>query len=152
MTPEEIDILAVKAKWATIVTVSPDGRPYAIEATPFFMDDSVCFMINPDGATRWNLESNNRVLLKITFASKDVSMWAGVSLEGTGAFSRDPDVIVRGWRALGALMDEDYSDSAAKFSKTPERSPLLMVRVDGKSGRCSAKPGEPMPAYWKCRP
>ncbi|MDR3153873.1 MAG: pyridoxamine 5'-phosphate oxidase family protein [Deltaproteobacteria bacterium] len=150
LTPEEIDKLARKAKWATIVTVSPDGSPYAIEATPFFLGDAVCFMINPNGGTRRNIDRLDRVLLKITFASRDLSLWAGVSLEGTGSFSADPETIVKGWAALGEVMGEDYARAAERFSQTPERSPLFMVKVDGSSGRCSARAGEEMPDYWKC--
>ncbi|MDR2611365.1 MAG: hypothetical protein LBG06_00460 [Deltaproteobacteria bacterium] len=149
LTHEEIGLLANKAKWATIVTVRPDGRPYAIEATPFYMGENVCFMINPKGGTRRNLCRSDRVLLKITYASRDLSLWAGVTLEGTGSFSTDPEAIVRGWGILGEVMGMDFSSKAESFSRTPERSPLFMVRLDGASGRCSAREGEEMPSYWK---
>jgi nitroimidazol reductase NimA-like FMN-containing flavoprotein (pyridoxamine 5'-phosphate oxidase superfamily) len=150
LSAEEIDVLARRAKWATIVTVRPDGRPYAVEATPFFDGESVCFMINPAGTTRRNLDRSDRVLLKITYSSRDLSLWAGVTLEGTGAFVLDPGAVARGWRLLGEATGEDYSAAAGKFARTPDRSPLFAVKVESVSGRCSARAGEPLPEYWNC--
>jgi len=61
---EEMRQLVAQAKWASICTVDESGAPYAIEATPFLMDDSVCFMISPRGGTFRNMAGNDRVLLK----------------------------------------------------------------------------------------
>jgi hypothetical protein len=35
MTTAEIEFVLAHVKWATICTVAPQGRPYAIEATPY---------------------------------------------------------------------------------------------------------------------
>ena len=142
MTEEEIDKLAAGSKWATIITIRPDGSPHAIEATPFMMDGDVGFMINPAGATRKNTDADPRVLLKYTLAENGLKTWAGASIRGEGSFEKDPARIARGWRLLGELLGEDYSEASKKFVKTPGRSPLFVVKVTEKTGRCSARAGE----------
>jgi hypothetical protein len=145
MSEGEIDLVIGTLNWATIVTVSPDGRPYAIEATPFLKDDCICFMISPRGTTKKNLDFSDRVLLKFTAAAKDLSHWLGVSCQGRGSFVHDPSAIIEGWNLLGQVMQTDYSQAAAKFAAQPEKSPMLAVRIDEKSGRCSAKAGQGLP-------
>jgi hypothetical protein len=142
MTENEIDKLVSDSNWATIITVNPDGSPYAIEATPFDLEGEVCFMINPNGTTKKNIENSKAVLLKYTLAGKDLTVWAGVSLMGTGGFVHDPERISKGWDRLGKVMGADYSEVSLKFVKNPERSPLFAVKVREKTGRCSAKAGE----------
>jgi hypothetical protein len=78
MTESEIDKLVLESKWATIITVSPDGSPYAIEATPFELDGDVCFMINPNGTTKKNVDHSERVLLKYTMTDKELRGWAKI--------------------------------------------------------------------------
>jgi hypothetical protein len=146
MTESEIDRAVGAIKWASIVTVRPDGRPYAIEATPFLMDGEICFMINPNGTTRKNLDHSDKVLLKFTAASKDLEGWLGVSCQGTGRFVHDGAAIGEGWALLGRVMGADYSKAAERFVKTPGRSPMLAVKVDEKTGRCSSRTGEELPA------
>jgi hypothetical protein len=145
MTPEEILSVTQKALWATIITVSDKGLPYAIEATPFETQTHTCFMINPKGGTAKNLPANGNVLLKYTLAASDCSLWIGVSCFGMGAFVHEPGEIIQGWSLLGQKLGIDYSAQGEKFSKTPERSPLLAVKITSQSGRCSARPGEPLP-------
>jgi nitroimidazol reductase NimA-like FMN-containing flavoprotein (pyridoxamine 5'-phosphate oxidase superfamily) len=142
MTEGEIDELVSSAKWASIITVKPDGDPYAIEATPFRIGDKIGFMINPGGMTRKNTLTNPKVLLKYTFTDKDLRVWAGVSLWGEGDFVKDPEEIQKGWKLLGDLLGEDYSKVSQKFLDHPERSPLFVVDIRERTGRCSAKAGE----------
>lgn len=144
MTQQEIlDVIDI-CSWANICTVGPDNRPYAIEATPFPFDGHVAFMINPRGTTHENLKTNDNVLLKYTYSENDLSAWAGVSCYGTGEFIRDPDSIYRGWIALGDLLGWDVKKSAERFSKRPEKSPMLLVRISEMTGRCKVKVGEPL--------
>ena len=138
MSPEEMQGVINACKWATICTVSEDGSPYAIEATPFYMDGCHCFMINPRGGTWKNLNHNARVLLKYTRAAGDLSSWAGVSCLGTGEFIIDEDALREGWRLLGEVMGADYSNAADTFARCKDRSPLFRVRVEAFTGRCSA--------------
>jgi hypothetical protein len=142
MTDEEMDKLIGESKWATIITIRPDGYPYAIEATPFRLDDKIGFMINPNGTTRKNTLENPKVLLKYTQAGGDLRVWAGVSLWGEGDFTHDVELIRKGWKLLGDLLGEDYSEVSKKFTDNTERSPLFLVTIREKTGRCSAKAGE----------
>jgi hypothetical protein len=142
MSESEIDLLVQNSKWATIISISSDGYPYAIEATPFIMDGDIGFMINPKGGTSKNMENSNKVLLKYTMNSDKLEVWAGVSLFGIGAFSHDPEVIKKGWEYLGHLLGTDYSGVSQKFVNNPQSSPLFMVKVERKTGRCSYKTGE----------
>jgi hypothetical protein len=142
LTSEEIIQLTRKAMWATVITVRPDGVPFAIEATPFVTETETCFMINPHGGTAKNLKTSNHVLLKYTFATKELKDWMGISCLGSGRFVRDPDEIRLGWDLLGKVMNQDFSQAADKFCRTPERSPLMAVKVHSRTGRCSARNGE----------
>lgn len=142
MTPEEMDRLIRRAEWATICATQPDGTPYAIEATPFWLDETVCFMINPRGGVARCVQANPKVLVKFTLADNGLLNWAGVSCHGSGGFDPDPDARRRGWRELGRVTDTDYSKAASALKK-PDRSPLFRVRVESVTGRCSAKRDEP---------
>jgi hypothetical protein len=142
MTESEINRAIGTIKWASIVTVREDGRPYAIEATPFLMNEQICFMINPNGTTKKNLDHSDKVLIKFTAATKDLEHWLGVSCQGTGKFIHESGPIDQGWALLGQVMGADYSKAAEKFKLTPERSPMLAVTVTEKTGRCSARAGE----------
>ncbi len=144
MTESEIVELIDISNWATICTVGADQRPYAIEATPFDLDGAIGFMINPRGATQKNLLENKNVLLKYTYAKADLSVWAGVTCYGHGEFVTDPALMRRGWEALGEVMRSDMSQLADRFCSKPERSPMLLVRVTEMTGRCNAKPGQPL--------
>lgn len=144
MTPEEMEEVIRQCKWATICTVSEDGSPYAIEATPFHMNGCHCFMINPRGGTWKNLRHNARVLVKYTLASADLGSWAGVSCHGTGEFVIDAGVMLEGWRLLGETLGEDYSDARQRFVHCKDRSPLFQVRVEKVTGRCSAPKNGPL--------
>ncbi|MDR2443588.1 MAG: hypothetical protein LBE31_08725 [Deltaproteobacteria bacterium] len=145
MNESEIDKAVSSLKWASIMTVREDGRPYAIEATPFMMDGQICFMINPNGTTKKNLDHADKVLLKFTATSKDLDHWLGVSCQGTGKFIRDSKTIGEGWALLGKVMGADYTKAAEKFMATPERSPMLAVSITEKTGRCSASAGQALP-------
>jgi nitroimidazol reductase NimA-like FMN-containing flavoprotein (pyridoxamine 5'-phosphate oxidase superfamily) len=140
MTATEMENVLASANWATICTVSPDGTPYAIEATPFRDGGDICFMINPRGGVHRNLAKNPAVLLKFTRAGRDLSGWAGVSCMGTGRFDGNPEAIRRGFDTLGRIMKADYAEAARKHSRDPERSPLLRVSVRETTGRCSGTP------------
>ncbi|MDR1112125.1 MAG: hypothetical protein LBP92_15875 [Deltaproteobacteria bacterium] len=145
MTPEEIISVTKKAVWATIITVRADGVPYAIEATPFDTETETCFMINPSGTTSRNLKTSDHVLLKYTRATSDLREWMGISCFGSGRFVHDGDEIREGWRLLGQVMGQDFSAAAERFCKTPERSPMMAVRIHSRTGRCSANNGEQLP-------
>lgn len=142
MTVSEMEKAVRSCMWASICTVTPEGKPYAIEATPFFDGDRICFMINTRGITAHNIQSNPNVLLKFTQTSLDLSSWLGVSCFGQGLFIREKDDICRGWKLLGLVMKTDYSKAAEKFSANPERSPLFCVKVEKMTGRSSAKAGK----------
>lgn len=145
MTMAEMLAVRARAKWATIVSASPEGLPYAIEATPYMDDGDVCFMINPRGGTWNNVRNNPEVLLKYTLASGNLSWWAGVSCYGRGLFDPNPEAIRRGFALLGEVMGADYSRAGERFAGTPERSPLLRVRLTRMTGRCSAAVGAVLP-------
>ncbi len=142
MTASEMKKAVKSCMWASICTVTPEDKPYAIEATPFFDGDKVCFMINPRGTTARNIQSNPNVLLKFTQTSPDLSNWLGVSCFGLGLFIKEKEDIRRGWKLLGRVMKTDYSKAAEKFSSNPERSPLFCVIVEKMTGRSSAEAGE----------
>ncbi len=144
MTREEISALIERCLWATVCTVSPEGRPYAVEATPFPMAGRTCFMINPRGGTWKNLQHNDRVLLKYTLAGADLSFWAGVSCFGRGEFLKDEAALREGWRLLGKVVRADYSRASETFARCEERTPLFCVRVEERTGRCNAAKGEPL--------
>ena len=130
--------MLARAKWATICSVSPEGRPYAVEATPYRDGGDFCFMINPRGGTWRSLQANPAVLLKFTLASRSLHWWAGVSAHGSGEFDPDPAAIVRGFDLLGEVMGTDYSAAGRHHAARQDRSPLLRVRVREFTGRCSA--------------
>ncbi|MDR0622084.1 MAG: hypothetical protein LBJ61_09440 [Deltaproteobacteria bacterium] len=144
LTAEEIIQITRKAMWATVITVRPDGVPFAIEATPFDTETETCFMINPNGGTSKNLKASNHVLLKYTFTTQGLKDWMGISCLGSGRFVHEPDEIRLGWDLLGQVMKQDFSSAADKFCKTPERSPMMAVKIHSRTGRCSAKNGEPL--------
>lgn len=146
MSKEEI-LQTIKAcNWATICTCSEAGEPYAVEATPFYINGATGFMINPRGGTWRNLQNNTKVLLKYTLTAPDLSGWIGVSCTGEGAFITDPEAIREGWKLLGEVMGQDYSGAAEKFSKKTSHSPFLSVKVRSMSGRCSAPKEGPLPS------
>jgi nitroimidazol reductase NimA-like FMN-containing flavoprotein (pyridoxamine 5'-phosphate oxidase superfamily) len=142
MTPEEMSLVISRCRWATICSVCEDATPYAIEATPFFMGNAHCFMINPRGGTWKNLRANPQVLLKYTLATDDLSVWAGVSCRGPGEFVHDADALREGWGLLGKVMGADYSLAAEKFARCTDRSPLFRVAVETMTGRCGAAKNE----------
>lgn len=144
MTHEEAQTVIRRCKWATICTVSENGAPYAVEATPFYMEGRHCFMINPRGGTWKNVRGGSRVLLKYTLTTDDLDFWAGVSCSGTGEFVLDSEALRQGWRRLGEVMGADYSEAARRFERLKDRSPLFCVRVEETTGRCSAPRGEAM--------
>ena len=148
MTPEEMRALIRRCAWATICTVGKDGAPYAIEATPFYIEDDPCFMINPRGGTWRNMQKSSHVLLKYTLAAPDLKGWIGVSCFGAGRFVSAPDEIREGWRLLGLVMGQDYSGAGEKFSRNPDRSPMFAVRVQTRTGRCSAAKTAPLPSFF----
>jgi nitroimidazol reductase NimA-like FMN-containing flavoprotein (pyridoxamine 5'-phosphate oxidase superfamily) len=128
--------------WATICTVTHEGNPYAIEATPFFDGETICFMINPRGSTARNIQKNTDVLLKFTQTNSDLSKWFGVSCFGQGFFVREVENIRRGWGLLGRVMKADYSLAAEKYSANPKLSPLFCVKIAKMTGRSSSKARE----------
>lgn len=141
MREEEMRTLTAQAKWATICSVDESGGPYAIEATPFLMDDCVCFMISPRGGTFKNVSANDRVLLKYTLTWDGLARWAGVSCFGRGRFVADDALLSRGWRLLGEALGQDFSAAEKRFTGKA-KSPLFMVNVERMTGRCSAGIGE----------
>jgi nitroimidazol reductase NimA-like FMN-containing flavoprotein (pyridoxamine 5'-phosphate oxidase superfamily) len=145
MTPDEIDQVIKAAKWASIMTVQSDGRPYAIEATPFEFNGEIRFMINPGGGTSENIKTSSQVLLKYTLTTPDLAQWIGVSCFGQGRFVDDPEEIRSGWQLLGLVTGEDYSRAAERFSVPGKRTPLFSVTIEEKTGRCSAAIGQPLP-------
>lgn len=144
MREEEMRCVVARAKWATICTVDESGGPYAIEATPFLMEDCVCFMISPRGGTFKSVSVSDRVLLKFTLTWDDMAGWAGVSCFGRGRFVADDALLARGWRLLGQALGQDFSAALARFAGKAE-SPLFMVGVERMTGRCSARAGEELP-------
>ncbi|MGE4469044.1 MAG: hypothetical protein AB7D47_02790 [Desulfovibrio sp.] len=136
MTPEEMERLVRSVPWASICVVEPEGCPYVIEATPFFMGKDICFMINPRGGVQRCVAQNNEVLLKFTSASSDLRSWAGVSCRGQGEFVEDEAARQEGWRLLGLVMGQDYSRAAGVLNKKG-RSPLFRVQVRSMTGRCN---------------
>ncbi len=149
MTPEENQAVIDHLAWASICTVSPEGCPYAIEATPFRLEpDCIGFMINPRGTTQKNLLGRPDVLVKYTYASPDLTDWAGVSCFGTASFCEDQERIALGWKLLGEVLGTDYSKAAERFATGKMASPLCEIRVTEITGRCSARPKEIMPFPW----
>ena len=142
MTDEEIQKTIDSLNWATICSVTAEGHPYAIEATPFYAGEEICFMINPRGGTWKNIQHHRRVIIKYTFASPDLKLWAGVSCYGQGRFVDDVENMIKGWQLLGGVMGCDYSAAADKFARIKDRSPMFAVRVESRTGRCNAKPGQ----------
>jgi nitroimidazol reductase NimA-like FMN-containing flavoprotein (pyridoxamine 5'-phosphate oxidase superfamily) len=136
MTEAEIHHVVQNSNWATICTVSPEGRPYAVEATYFRDGESFGFMINPRGRTMQNLRLNPNLLLKITQASDDLSTWTGVSLFGTGHNISDHFEIRKGWTLLGKVMKTDYSKIAEKLISHERQSPYLRCTISHSTGRC----------------
>ena len=137
MTEDEIWDLVTSSNWATICTVTSEGRPYAIEATHFVTGRSLGFMINPRGRTMRNIKARPDVLLKITRAANDLSSWAGASLFGTARRVVEPDAIAEGWRLLAAVTGADYSKAAEKFTDAGNASPYLLCEITEWTGRCS---------------
>lgn len=144
MTAEEMQLVVRGCRWATICTVSPEGRPYAVEATPYPDGDDTCFLIHPRGGTWRNLQASPHVLLKYTLASRSLRWWAGVSAHGVGRFDPDPEAIRRGFDLLGAVMASDYRQAGQHHAAQVDRSPLLRVRVHEYTGRCSAAADTPL--------
>ena len=144
MTFGEMEEVVRRCNWATICTVSPEGRPYAVEATPYLDGEDTCFMIHPRGGTWRNLQARPHVLLKYTLASRSLNWWAGVSAHGVGRFDPDADAIRRGFDLLGAVIGADYRRAGHHHAVQVDRSPLLRVRVLELTGRCSADPNTPL--------
>ena len=86
MTEEEMRSVVRACSWACICTCTAEGEPYAVEATPFYLDGATGFMINPRGGTWRNMQHSGKVLLKYTLAAPVVAGWAGVSCMGEGRF------------------------------------------------------------------
>lgn len=137
MTEKELNDLVQNSNWASICTVTPEGLPYAIEATYFIDGQYIGFMINPRGRTMQNLRQNPNLLLKITQASGNLSKWAGVSLFGTGQNITDPIEIQKGWELLGEVMNTDYTAAAEKFTGSAKQTPYLRCVISRCTGRCS---------------
>lgn len=147
MTLEEISISLKNCSWASICTTCEDGSPYAIEATPFFMDDLTCFMVNPRGGTYRNMQHNTAVLLKYTIAKPSLEAWVGISCFGIGQFITDSDHIRQGWGLLGQVMGQDYTAAADKFSQKFTHSPLFAATIHTCTGRTSAAKNEVLPIF-----
>ena len=141
MTEPEIEQTVKKLNWASICTVTPGGSPYAIEATPFFDKDKICFMINPKGTTAKNIRANPDVLIKFTQTTIGLLNWLGISCFGKGEFIQNKDALRRGWELLGSVMKTDYTKAADKFCTNPQDSPLLSIKVEQMTGRCNFKSG-----------
>ena len=141
MTEPEIEQTVKKLNWASICTVTPGGSPYAIEATPFFDEDKICFMINPKGTTAKNIRANPDVLIKFTQTTIGLLNWLGISCFGKGEFIQNKDALRRGWELLGSVMKTDYTKAADKFCTNPQDSPLLSIKVEQMTGRCNFKSG-----------
>ncbi len=149
MTQEEAQAVIDNLPWASICTVSPEGQPYAIEATPFRLEpDQIGFMINPRGTTKKNLLNHPDVLIKYTYSSPDLTDWAGVSCFGTGEFCEDRETIARGWKLLGEIMNTDYSKIAGRVLSGKVSSPLFVAHITKITGRCSAKVREKIIFPW----
>ena len=143
MNEQEIRQTLWIRKWSTICTLTPGQTPYAIEATYFMPDKNhMNFMINPWGTTVGNILKNPHVLLKVTLADFDLSHWIGVSVFGIARMESSPERILQGWQLLGQVMNADYGRAAEKFVQASEKSPLLSVKIQELTGRCSAGPGK----------
>jgi hypothetical protein len=97
MTENEIDQALKSLKWASIAAARPDGRPCAIEATPFLTADEIRFMLDPAGTTKKSLDSSPHALLKYAAASADLSGWPGGSCFGLGRFVHEAGEMEEGW-------------------------------------------------------
>ncbi len=134
MTREEMEYVVRRCKWATICTVTREMKPYAIEATPFLDGEDICFMINPAGGTRKNLETSDNVLVKFTITENGLESWAGVSCFGKGEFVSDRDAIRNGWKLLERVTGHDYGKAASKFAGGNIPGPLFRVKVSEMTG------------------
>jgi nitroimidazol reductase NimA-like FMN-containing flavoprotein (pyridoxamine 5'-phosphate oxidase superfamily) len=137
MSENEIKEMVQKSKWASICTVTPNGKPYAVEATYFLDGEDLCFMINPRGTTMNNIQANPEVLLKITMVNKSLSCWYGISLFAKAGRESRPEKIIEGWELLGRVMNSDYSKAAKKFSNPDVLSPFLRCKICRITGRAS---------------
>ncbi|MDR1084760.1 MAG: pyridoxamine 5'-phosphate oxidase family protein [Deltaproteobacteria bacterium] len=149
LTAEEIDLVMKNSRWATVITVQSDGRPYAIEATPFYPGSGVGFMINPRGGTWRNFLHHPFVCLKYTLTTPDLQDWLGISCHGTGEFVHDPDAISEGWKLLENVLGYECREKEAVWKKKPAKTPYLKIRLISKTGRCSARPGGKLPQTLK---
>lgn len=137
MTEPEMRALVASCNWATICTVSPEQKPYAIEATPFPLDNYVAFMINPRGTTCANIQANTNVLLKYNITEPDLAKWAAVSCYGKAKLIADRELLNRGIEQLAQLISPEMAAMAKKFCDRPKPAPLLLVTVTEMTGRCN---------------
>ncbi|MBE9581512.1 MAG: pyridoxamine 5'-phosphate oxidase family protein [Proteobacteria bacterium] len=142
MKQKEMRNLINKHAWATLCTVDPEGKPYAIEFTYFLMDGYICGLINPRGATARNIRHGPNVCLKMCRADELCKEFQAVSCFGTGEFVDDREAIGRAWDLLERklnLPEGAYHGHKGKFMDKRKKSPLFRMKPEKITGVTSTR-------------
>ena len=137
MNQKEIKNLINRHRWATLCTVDPEGKPYAIEFTCFLMDDHVCGLINPRGTSAKNVKNNPNVCLKMCRTDGLCRQFQAVSCFGIGEFVDDRQTIARAWDLLESrlnLPEGTYKGQKEKFMDKRKKSPLFRMKPQKMTG------------------
>ncbi|HIC84935.1 MAG TPA: pyridoxamine 5'-phosphate oxidase family protein, partial [Desulfobacterales bacterium] len=100
MTQKEIKDFIYNHTWATLCTVSVEGKPYAIEFSYFIMNSWICGLIKPKGTTATNIAHNPNVCLKMCRTDDSCREFTAVSCFGKAEFVDDPEGVLKGWDLL----------------------------------------------------
>jgi PPOX class probable F420-dependent enzyme len=128
MTDEEIAEFIERSRTATMATVLPDGRPHLVAMWYAVVDGEIWFETKAKSQKVKNLRRDDRITCMIE-DGQTYDQLRGVSIEGRGVISEDPDEI---W-AVGVDVFEryngPYSDEMKPFVEAMMHK-RIVVRVD----------------------
>jgi nitroimidazol reductase NimA-like FMN-containing flavoprotein (pyridoxamine 5'-phosphate oxidase superfamily) len=123
--------------WATLCTVSAEGKPYAIEFNYFLLDGFICGLIKPKGTTAAHIAHNPNVCLKMCKTDDSCREFTAASCFGRAEFVDDPEGVVKGWDLLEErlkLPKGHYAKFKEKFIKKKNKYPMFRMKPEKMTG------------------
>lgn len=123
MTDEEIATFIARSRTATMATVGPDGTPHLVAMWFAVLDGQIWFETKAKSQKVVNLRRNPRITCLIE-DGRTYDELRGVSLEGRGVISEDPDEL---WRVGVNVWERYHGPYREELKPAVER--LLHKRV-----------------------
>ncbi|UQS24025.1 MULTISPECIES: pyridoxamine 5'-phosphate oxidase family protein [Amycolatopsis] len=128
MTPEEIAAFVAGSRTATIATVGPDGTPHLVAMWFAVLDGAIWLETKAKSQKAVNLRRDPRITVLLE-DGQTYDALRGVSIEGHGVISEDPDEV---W-AVGVNVFERYYGPYSEELRPAVEMMLrkrVVVRVD----------------------